>query len=146
MRRMATVDHRRGGYVICSLSSTVSGFWAINDHQERIDDTAGAAELGSAVVRALAASGANVPDPPPSGPAALAPLLRAADVRSYGAYMQGTRHVDVEQENATVTVTPNRNDGARGGFVPLVEAAEVLTDPTPATLAAAVQRALERAT
>jgi hypothetical protein len=146
MTRTADVDLRKGQYVLSSLSQTSDGFSIANGAYEVLDESVTDGELGAAVARMLDASRTGVPTPDlRSGPSAFAPVLAHLGVRSYGAFMKGTRHVGLEQTDAGTVVTPYRNGGAREGFVGIAEAAVQLTRPAMDELGRAVRAALDRA-
>jgi hypothetical protein len=121
MRRLAEVIRRNGRIVVASYSKTTPGFSVLNSWQAAYPDSILPEELGKAVMAALAASREDVPPPPPrqSSPSPeLKALMTSAGVKSYSAFMNGARSVDVRQENRSnvITVTPMRNCGPREGF------------------------------
>ncbi|WP_433350327.1 hypothetical protein [Micromonospora sp. CA-111912] len=144
MTRLAALDLRRGRHVAHSSSLTGDGMWIANGAFELLDEPADAL-LGAAVRRMLDASRIGVPTPDlRGGPSPFAPALDALGLRSWATYAKGTRHVDVEQDGATVLVSPTRNGGAREGFVGLTGQAVRLTAPGDEELGGALRAALDR--
>jgi hypothetical protein len=147
MRQLAHVDLWRAEYVVWSSSRTVSGMWVMNGMFRRLPRTAGSRELGAAVERALSASVEGVPQPPlRDAPSPFQPVLEALRLPSYARYLSGTRSTMVERDSTEVVVTPQRNGGGRGGFVPITQAAVRLAAPETTELGAAVAAAVARST
>jgi len=143
MSDLVSVDQRGGQWLVASYSQTVHGFWVMNGWLRRLEADAPDEEIGTAVQQGLERSAASVEAPArDTNPAA--PLLEMVGLRSYGAYMRGTRSIDVTREGNTVTIEPKRNEGPRGGFTPLAELAEVLDLPSQGELGKAIQEALKR--
>jgi hypothetical protein len=145
----ATVDLRRGLYLVTSYSAAnlakVANGW-VESASVSVTD----AELGALVRSAMAESRTGVPfpnfrnSPSPSIPK----LLKLAGVSSYSRYVSGVRNLLVacEPDVATLTITPSRNEGARGNFKPLPDArTELPADIGDGELGAAIRAGLELA-
>ena len=143
MSDSVSVDWRRGEWFVASFSKTVPGFWVMNGWLRRLDGGESDAAIGAAVTEGLDASEVGV-EPPGRDDNPAAPLLRMVGLRSYGAYMRGTRSLSVRREGEAVTVEPMRNEGSRGGFTYLPDRAEVLDEPSEEILGRAVRDALLR--
>ncbi|EWT01849.1 hypothetical protein N865_08260 [Intrasporangium oryzae NRRL B-24470] len=118
MLAMAGVDLRRGRLVVSSDSCTVDGLWVANGAFDILPADVPDRVLGEAASRMLDASGEGIPTPDlRHGPSPFAPVLTALGLRSYAAYARGALHVDLEQHDGTVVVSPSRNGGSREGFV-----------------------------
>lgn len=144
MSDLVSVDQRGGECFVASFSKTVPGFWVMNGWLRRLDEAASDEAIGAAVTDGLDASEADV-EPPGRDAKPAAPLLEMVGLRSYGAYMRGTRQVGISREGHVVTVEPKRNEGSRGGFTPLPDRAEVMDAPSGQELGRAVREALRRA-
>jgi hypothetical protein len=145
MRQLAHVDLRRGEYIVWSSSRTVNGMWVMNGRFRRLPKDTGASELGAAVEWALSGSTEGVPQPPlRDAPSPFQPVLDALGVPSYAKYMAGTRSTTVERDGRGLAVTPHRNAGARGGFVPMADEALHLDEPDTETLGTSVAEAVAR--
>jgi hypothetical protein len=130
---------------VWSSSRTVSGLWIMNGWFRRLPATADTASLGEVVESALDASTDGVPQPPlRDAPSPFQPVLDDLRLASYARYLAGTRSTLVERDGAEVTLTPNRNAGARGGFVPIGEAVVRMDKPNTVELGAAVRDAVAR--
>jgi hypothetical protein len=75
-------------------------------------------EVGQNLLDCLSSSKEAVPHPT-EWAGGFKPFLSAVGVRSWKAFVTGTKHVGVAMQNETITFEPSRNDGAKGGFVPL---------------------------
>jgi hypothetical protein len=144
MREMVNVDQRGSEFYVASYSKTVPGFWVMNGWLRRLESETSDEVFGTVIEEGLAASEFEVEAPGrDANPAA--PLLRMVGVRSYGAYMRGTRSVGITRDGTAVTVEPTRNEGSREGFTPLPDHAEVLQAPSREELGKAVRDGFARA-
>ncbi|HKT00836.1 MAG TPA: hypothetical protein VJT31_15000 [Rugosimonospora sp.] len=147
MRQLAHVDLRRREYIVWSSSRSVAGMWVMNGRFRRLPAGTGPGDLGAAVQWALDGSTEGVPQPPLRGaPPPFQPVLDDLGLPTYAKYMTGTRSTTVERDNDSVVITPYHNGGARGGFVPLPDAATRLDQPDADALGTAVAEALTRST
>src|SRR5438445_5020388 len=97
MRAMVSIDERGGELFVASYSKTVPGFWVMNGWLQRLEDGTPDEVIGAVVEEGLDGSETGVEAPSrDANPAA--PLLQMLGLRSYGAYMRGTRSVDVTRE------------------------------------------------
>jgi len=134
------VDQRGGEWFVASYSQTIPGFWQMNGWLCRLGSDSSDEAIGAAVEEALEASETGVE----RRSNAAAPLLEMVGLRTFGAYMRGTRSVGVMRDGEAVTIEPKRNEGARGGFSPLPDRVEVIHAPSRAELGNAVRRAFDR--
>lgn len=119
MTALAAIYVRRGRVFVVASSQTVDGFWVETDPRYKSDEF-DAAEATACLVEALDGSHLDVPTPPRDSPVTQLPAL--AGVKSYATFMKGAVSVQVYRcGDGTLTITPMRNAGARGGFVPIVE-------------------------
>lgn len=134
---------RRGHAYVTPESLTTDGFWVASPPFSKSDSDAPSAELANLLLNALEASRCGVPTPPVSENP-FARVLELAGVRSFGTFMKGARAVRLSSDGETVTLTPMRNAGAKGGFEFLE--AEVRTVPAEVeSVYSAVQMALDAA-
>ena len=144
MSDMVSVDQRGDELFVASYSKTVPGFWLMNGWLRRLALEISDEAIGVAIEEGLDASESEVEAPGrDTNPAA--PLLEMVGVRSFGAYMRGTRSVGVVRDGAGITVEPTRNQGSRGGFTPLPDRADVMQRPSRYELGRVVREALARA-
>ncbi len=140
---MVNVDQRGDEWFVASYSKTVPGFWVMNGWLCRLGSETSDEAIGAAIEKGLDASETEVETPGrDSNPAA--PLLEMVGLRSYGAYMRGTRSVGIMRDGGAVTVEPTRNEGSRGGFTPLTDRVEVMQGPSRAELGRAAREGLAR--
>ena len=78
------------------------------------------AELGRAILSALAGSKEGVPHPS-NWDELLAPLMKLTGAKSSSAFENSARCVGIMYQDGHVTFTPKRNFGARNGYQPLKE-------------------------
>lgn len=140
---MVNVDLRRGEWFIASYSKTIPGFWVMNGWLRRLGSETSDEVIGAAVEEGFKASETGVEAPGrDANPAA--PLLEMVGLRSFGAYMRGTRSVGIMRDGESVTIEPMRNEGSRGGFTPLPDRAELIQRPARVELGKAVRDAIAR--
>ncbi len=150
--RLANVDRRNGKLIVSSYSKPTGWLWFMNGWFEILDADTDSTALGQVIREALEHSEVGVPKPSREQTRAGfdKPILDALGLRSTSAYMRGARSVAVSEADgddlSELDVTPKENR-LRDGFVEIKEARQQLPrDATPAELAAAVRRALDRAT
>jgi hypothetical protein len=83
-------------------------------------DPRDSAELGRAILLALAGSKQGVPHPSIWDDLS-APLIKFAGAKSYRAFVGSARCVSIELEDNRVTFRPCRNLGPRSGYEPIRE-------------------------
>jgi hypothetical protein len=137
------VDQRKDELIVASYSKTKPGFWVMNGWLRRVPAESSDDDLGVLISNALDASETGIEAPTRDANPAK-PLLEMVGLRSYGAYMEGTRSLSVSRDGEGVTVEPSRNEGRRGGFTPLPARSEQLNRPSAPELAKAVREALGR--
>lgn len=140
----ATVYDRDGRLYVHSSSQTTAGLWIRNDAPVLVPSKENVGEIGRSVRQCLEASRQGVPHPT-VWTNMFKPVLKAAKVRSYRAFMTSARCLGVSVAEGVVTLTPTRNEGSRGGFAYLPDAAKI-TLGSDETLGAAVLEALEKST
>ena len=106
---------------------------------------AAAAELGEAIRRALLAAKEGVAHPT-DGKVQLAPLFKAARIKSWNTLQKSAKLCSVEAIDGQLRITPSRNGGTAGddrGYHPINESAIILPPETsPAELGAALLLAI----
>jgi hypothetical protein len=133
--KLATIYERKGKVYVHSSSRTTAGIWIINAPVLAVDasDMAG---VGSAVRRCLAASREGVPHPQ-SFERLFDPVLILAGVKSFNTFVKSAKCVEAEaRDDASLTLTPTRNEGVDGGFAPLPNTTEAGLDSDEAVGAA----------
>jgi hypothetical protein len=145
VERVAAVFLREADYLVEPNSRTDTGLWLSADPVTRLPRPVTAAELGSAVRRALATSRQGLPHPAnwrrfPSS------LLRVARLQSWAALQRTADRCEVQVSEAGVLAVPCANGGTRGderGYHSLEEQAVVVpVDGSDEDLGAAVLLAL----
>jgi hypothetical protein len=134
----AHVDARWDRLFVTSWSLDQWGMWCANGWFTELADDAEPATLGDAVFEALRRSEGLVEatDEP------LAPVFRAAGVKTWGQYIRGLRSVTVDWRDGVISVRPQQNLGARQGLTELSDQRRDLVDPTAEALGAAVRDGL----
>jgi hypothetical protein len=143
MTQLATVERRKGEYLVCSFSKTTPGFWVMNGLFRRLPGDVDDDSLGDAVSWALDFSTEGVNPPPLNGPSPFMSVLLELGLASYGQYMKGASSVGIRREGDRLTVTPKHNGGPRAGFTEIHERVQNLDTPNPTALAIAIRVALE---
>jgi endonuclease YncB( thermonuclease family) len=129
--QLASVDLRRGEYIVCPYSRTAKGTWVLDGKPVRLPVTDTTAEqLGEAIGAALAQSREGVEELTRDSQRAR-PLLDLLQLSDYATYAKGTRQVEVYRDGDTVEVTPQRNEGGRRGFTPIDTEMRTLISPSP---------------
>jgi hypothetical protein len=151
MRKSASVDQRKGVYVVASQSKTTAGFWIANGWFDVLPvDAATRGKLGQLVRASLDHTTHGAPVPPRGAPSALAPVYAAVGVKNYGQYVKGLRSVDVssdeEDGEERIGLTPMHNGGTSEGLSFLTDLVETEVYDSPGQLGEAVLRAIARAT
>jgi hypothetical protein len=141
---VVTVDSRDGRLVISSYSRTAAGFSAMNGWFIVLDEPVPDEDLGQAVVAGLRESRDGVPVPPRDANP-LRPVYSAVGASSLRDYVAGTGSVCI-YDGDVIEIIPQKNLGARDGFVEIADAAIQVTPGQPDAVGRAVQRGLARAT
>ncbi len=110
--RRALAYRRKGGYVVCALAATTDGVWIV---WEPMLAVSGEAELGQAILAALAGSRQDVAHPT-DWKSALRPLLAVGGVTSWATFARAATCIEVEEQDGNITLVPTRNLGVAGGF------------------------------
>jgi hypothetical protein len=149
MTRTAQVALRGDEYIVFSYTRRPWGVWEMNGVIFRLPKDSDPATLGKAVWDALDASNrVELPEHDPSVNTFRA-ILKELGFRSNAQYMKGAREVEVSAEidqrpeyDGLTRIVPYRNNGARGGFIPINEKRRLIDDCTPETLGQTVEAAL----
>jgi len=138
--RKATAYLRRNKVIICPVSDTTDGVGVICAPIFNLDanDVLG---LGEATLEALQLSRKGIPHPAPMEWSKLSePVLKAAGVGSWNAFVRSAKDVIVRFETNRVVYIPTRNLGPRDGFAAISErersSAPTAAEVGPALLAA----------
>ncbi|GAB4561699.1 MAG: hypothetical protein Tsb0020_09400 [Haliangiales bacterium] len=130
--KVATIDNRKGRWIIGGWSQTVDGAWIQDDEYYVLDEPIGIDEVVKNLMAALSRSRLGIPHPQ-DFTNHMAPLLNAAGVRSWRSYVNGTKSTTVKQVEEKITLTPMANHGPREGFSLLndrmIEVAAPFTTP-----------------
>lgn len=142
----ALVYPRGADVLVHSQLQTTTGLWILAEPVTRLDGGCSDGIVGSTLRAALEASRSGVCHPK-EFKRIVEPLLRAAGVRSYKAFVEGARCVPVHEREGRLTLTPTRNLGSKEGFAEEPGAAIVV----PATsadeaLGAALRAVLDAST
>jgi hypothetical protein len=122
------------------------GVWVIDDLPTLLPQDTPAEHLGATIREMLDKSRSGLPElTRDSQPAR--PMLDMLGLRTYTAYMKGTKSVGVRRDDDKVSITPKHNGGGRRhGFTPILDAKRTLTDDASAELlGAAVIAAFDQA-
>jgi hypothetical protein len=114
MNKLATVHERRGFLLIQTALQTEQGLWIGTGPCAKLPASVSSAEIGAAMLEALARSGAIIPHPTDWTETEPDPVLQQAGVKNWAAFARGAKVVEVALETE-IELTPTRNVG-RGGF------------------------------
>lgn len=124
----ATAYLRQKKIVLHSGAKTTDGVWIVWPPVLSSDPVEGA-ELDARILQVLAASRTDVPHPI-SWAGLTDPLLQAAGVKTWNAFAQAAKCVEIETAGGGVSFLPTRNGDVRDGFAPLP--AKALNSPSAA--------------
>ena len=148
-RALVTIYRRSDAYYLSTKVQTTAGLWTEPGEPARtLPLDADAADVGAAVIEALAPPVRVVAHPARDTwtayrRASLGPIQAQAGVRSWRAFMSGTRVVDVERAGSRVTVCPMRRDGRRSDVWHAASDQEIHLDtPNAEVLGDAIGRAI----
>lgn len=137
----ASAFERDGRLLFHPLNLTSAGVWQyaepvlVSSRNQRD-------ELASHVRRVLAASQAPVPHEIEWSVSEMKSLFAAAGVRSYKAFADGAKQVNIQQIGRTISFVPTVNLGKKGGWQEL-QAQELKVDANCGDLAGALLAALD---
>lgn len=143
MRKLVGIYEVKGSLLVSTYHRTGAGYWILAPGLVTSVAKGRLAELENAVLASLDHSLSGLPDPP-RGANLAASLLRAAGVPSWRSFAKIAKSVAVELVDGRIEVTPDRNLGAKEGFVPMLDSATSLTPGEPG-LGQAIMSALEAA-
>ena len=140
MSKLVGIYERKGQLFISPYHKTKAGFWIGGENTVTVnrDDIAA---IANATVAALSESREGVPTPPRDFDPT-ASLLAAAGVASFGTFAKSAKSITVEVTDGIIEITPDRNRGAREGFVPMLEKKAQFQESDP-QLGIAIIAALE---
>jgi hypothetical protein len=130
---LVSVYFRSEGYYVTPSSLSTAGVWLGSGAVSFIRAGSRPAELGQVVVDGLSSSTVGVRHPaqsewPAHTKAALAPLMKAAGVRSWKDFVRLASLVEVVRDRDTVTVVPYHRDERRVDVFHEVAAGRVPVD------------------
>jgi hypothetical protein len=134
---------RNGKIYLHPDSRTIKGFWiACEPILVTCESDKG---LGEQVLRTLAKSTENVPDPESLAASdswsVIKTLVKAAGARSYEAFADSAQCVGIRSDDTDVVFTPTRNGGPRKRFLYLKK--KIRRQPVEAEVAAALIEAFD---
>ncbi|WP_428267755.1 hypothetical protein [Haliangium sp.] len=140
--KTAQIYLRKGKLLVGTLSRTEFGVWVVDGPYSTMAMPCESEVVGTSVIAAIERS-RNVPHPrDPTEKMAL--ILSAAGVKSWGTFVKGAKEVLVDLDGAQYIITPTSNQGARGGFTPLIEKkVRISSAVSPAQLGEAVFQGIE---
>lgn len=113
--RAASVFKRSGRFIVHPSSTTTAGVGIAAEPVVVLPGDVPERDLGQAILTAIRESKSGVPAPDSWADVAK-PLLRAASVRSWSAFVKGTVNCEVVDDGVHLHFAPTENRGARGGF------------------------------
>ncbi|WP_428262367.1 hypothetical protein [Haliangium sp.] len=142
--KSANLDRRKQQWIIATCSQTTDGVWLHDGEYTVLPAESAPATVAEALQAALARTRIGIPHPQ-DWTGHVKPLLDAAGVKTWSAYVRDTRAISVEQADDDIVLTPTVNRGAREGFGFLSEQAiHVPSTATHAEIGAAIEKALAR--
>jgi hypothetical protein len=105
--KRASVYARRGVMLVCPSSRTTDGVWVVTKPVAVVPGDASDADLGATVKASLDQSAENVPHPD-EWDAVLQPLLAAAGVKSWKAFVTGTECIELELSSVELRLIRRR--------------------------------------
>jgi len=140
--RRAAVYLRKKQFLIHSYSRTTDGVWMFAMPCMVLNEHCGDADLGIAIRKSLESSHVGVPHPK-NWAGVLAPLLAAAEVKSWGTFSKSAHCIEVEEVGDRVSLTPTTNLGVDEGFQPRPSEASDLAGDAPMELGSEARRLLQ---
>ena len=114
-------DERNDEFIVASYSKAKPGFWVMNGWVRRVPVGARDEDLATTIESGLDASEEGIEAPArDSNPAR--PMLKLLGLRSYGAYMNGTRSVGVVRDGASCP-----GNGVKPPFAPSLRVGSIFT-------------------
>lgn len=142
---MIDVFQRPDGYFVVSAEQTTGGLWLyVSEPPTVIEPSADAVQLGTVVGSCLAHPRPIVPHPSQNDwtevrRASLAPIMRAAKVRSWRSFLATARLISVDRSDQQYTVTPmQRRGNPSSAFTPDITQEQRLASPSKEALGQAV--------
>jgi hypothetical protein len=142
--KLATAYERDRKLYVHGFSQTTAGMWIFSEPMLTPAEESG--EVGRAIRECLAASHSGVPHPIQLELDVLdKPLLTLAHARSFDAFAEGAKCVQIRMDGELLTLIPLRNGGPREGFVALEEKTQTIVPESDEELGSAVLAALAMA-
>jgi hypothetical protein len=120
--KLAMVYQRKGTIFLHASSLTTAGVWILDFPVLAAESNIDPVLLGTDVLQTLSGSKENVPHPSREELGRLFdPVLRLANVRSWGTFSKSAQCVGIECEWGRISLLPKSNWGPKDGFRPLPE-------------------------
>jgi hypothetical protein len=126
MGKLASIYFRKNTLFVSASHKTEAGFW-VGDDENAVVEWGDESATRYAVIEALARSKNGVPTPEPDSDHT-STLLAAANVSSWSTFSKSAKCVDVYLGDGKLEVTPYKNKGGSGGFVPMTDRAVVIPE------------------
>jgi hypothetical protein len=140
MMKTAHVFEYNGNLYFRPYSQTTAGVWIGTDSIMRLDTAAPNSEIGRVVLLVIDKSQYAIPHPSVWSEMDDDPLLKAAGVKSWSAFMKKAKCLAVDLENLTLRLIPRRNMGPREGYEPMPEqSVEIPLDSPPQHIGLAIR-------
>jgi hypothetical protein len=150
---LLTVYTRADGYYLVSSAQTPAGIWQqFGESPTVLESNSPPTDIGRAALACLAQSRPQIAHSTrdewvDARRRSLDPVLRAAKVRSWRAFITNTRSVDIERTDCAFTVTPTKPlPKPHGALEPVLDQVRELESPTPEDLGRAIIAGLAAAT
>jgi hypothetical protein len=143
--KKASAYQRKNHIILFAVSDTTAGVGIAAAPVLRVESS-DVTELGRAVLTALEGSQRNVPHPArDEWKEVAAPVLKAADVKSWHALAKAAKNVDIRFDTNRVSFIPTRNLGPKDGFIGLPAETVRTSAPMEKELGLALMAAFEDA-
>jgi len=120
MAKSAAAYKRKSGFLFHSDSETTDGVWIASPPFISLDDKTSVIELGETILKVISSSKTNV-EHPTDWKSINKNLFDLAGVKSLSSFMNRIQCCTIEELDGIISVIPNRNLGAKEGFVPINE-------------------------
>lgn len=139
MKSQASVFLRGGHLIINTQNEAVTGVLIASNHVFVLAENDTKENIGLMILKALALS-KRVPHPK-AWKNIGTPLFKAAGVRSWKKFADGTKYVNVMMQDNKITLCPYHNRGTKDGFVSV--GIEIESSQKPQEIGAALMNAFE---
>lgn len=144
--RVATL-YRRGGVLLVEVVDYSTQGMPISSGQvQKLDITASDDDLGRAILSAVASARRDAPHPSSAedGARLLEPLLRSVGVRTWSAFVRGTRQTTISRVGHILRLSPSINLGPSEGFGSIEEPDLVVESVAAQVLGQIARQAIDR--